>query len=68
MEEQDWLEHSPDLLVAPVRAYDVGLIILPIQESKADKLGSNSFMHMMERQGIMPFVYLGMRLGGACQQ
>ena len=56
MEEQDWLEHSPDLLVAPVLAHDVRQIILPIQESKADELGSNSFTHMMERQGIMPFV------------
>ena len=34
MEEQNWLEHSSDLLVAPVLAHDVGWIILPIQESK----------------------------------
>ena len=62
MEGQDWFEHSPDLLVAPVLAHDVSQIVLPTQESKADKLGSNSFL---QRQGVMSFVKLGMRLGGA---
>ena len=48
MEEQGWFEHGPDLLVAPVFAHDFSWIIVPIQEGKADELGSNSFMHTME--------------------
>ena len=56
MEEQNRFEHSPDLLVAPVFAHDVSCVVFPIQESKPDKSGSNSFLHMMERQGIVSFV------------
>ena len=48
VEEQDQFEHSPNLLIAPVLAHDVSGIVLPLQESKVDELGSNGFMYMRE--------------------
>ena len=45
MEEQDQLKHHPDLLVAPVLAKDVGRIVLPIKESKADILAWKQWLH-----------------------
>ena len=48
MKEQDWLEYSPDLLVAPMLAQDVSWIVPPIKEGEIDILQSNSFTHMVE--------------------
>ena len=46
--EQDRLEYSPDLLVAPMLAQDVSWIVPPIEEGKIDILRGNSFMHRVE--------------------
>ena len=56
IEEQDQVEHGPNLLVAPVFAHDICWVVLSIQESKVDELGSNDLTYTVEGQCIVPLV------------
>ena len=68
LEEQEWLEHLPYLLVTPVLAQNVGQIVLSWKVEGGDKFSGNDLANMMEGQCIVPLVELGMRHHGAAKK
>jgi hypothetical protein len=61
VQKQDLLQNVPNLLVTPVLAENFSRIVLSSRQIvDSNNLVSNSLADMVEREGIMVFVKLGM--------